>query len=82
MNMLHWMGDPEVGRVCLPCLPLRFTDASALEPSPFLNQHEEEVLGRVFGSSAEERSVLREAGAVRAFGRVRVRLRGSQKDSP
>jgi hypothetical protein len=27
--MLHWMDDPEVGRVCLPSSPLRFTDARA-----------------------------------------------------
>jgi hypothetical protein len=47
MNMLHWMEDPEVGPVCLPSSPLRFTEAPApaLMPSPFLNQHEEEVLG-------------------------------------
>jgi hypothetical protein len=27
MNMLQRMDDPEVGRVCLPSSPLRFTDA-------------------------------------------------------
>jgi hypothetical protein len=45
--MLQRMDDPEVGRVCHPSSPLRFTDAPALalKPSPFLNQHEEEVLG-------------------------------------
>jgi hypothetical protein len=37
--------------------------APALKPSPFLNQHEEEVLGGIFGFSAEERAALREAGA-------------------
>ena len=41
------MGDSEVGRVCLPFSPLRFTDAPVPAPklSPFLNQHEEDVLG-------------------------------------
>jgi hypothetical protein len=44
------MDHPEVGRVCLPASPLRFADAPApaLKPSPFLNQHEEEVLGGNF----------------------------------
>jgi hypothetical protein len=49
MNMRQRMDDPEVGRVCLPSSPLRFTDAPALKPSPFLNQHEEEVLGGCLG---------------------------------
>ncbi len=45
--MRHWMDGSEVGRVCLPFSPLRFGDALApgLKPSPFLNQHEEDVLG-------------------------------------
>ncbi|MCA3413310.1 MAG: hypothetical protein INF84_01815 [Roseomonas sp.] len=49
------MDDPEVRRVCLPSLPPRFTNvlAPALKPSPFLNQHEEEVLGGIFGFTAE-----------------------------
>jgi len=57
---------PEVGRVCLPSSPLRFADAPApaLKPSPFLNQHEEEVLGEIFGFPAEHRAALREAGAI------------------
>jgi hypothetical protein len=52
--MRQRMDDPEVGRVCLPSSPLRFTDAPALKPSPFLNQHEEELLGGfwVFGGTA------------------------------
>ena len=67
------MEDPEVGRVCLPSSPLRFTDAPApaLKPSPFLNQHEEEVLGGIFGFSAEERAALREAGAISMVGPVK-----------
>ena len=66
MNMLHWMDDPEVGRVCLSSSSLRVTDAPAptLKPSPFLNQHEEEVPGGIFGFSANERAALREAGAI------------------
>ena len=50
MNILHWMDDPEVGRVCLPFSPLRFGDAlvPGLKPTPFTNQHQEEVLGGIF----------------------------------
>ena len=72
-GMLHWMNHPEVGRVCLPSSPLRFADAPApaLKPSPFLNQHEEEVLGGIFGFSAEERTALREAGAISAAAQVK-----------
>jgi crotonobetainyl-CoA:carnitine CoA-transferase CaiB-like acyl-CoA transferase len=66
------MDDPEVGRVCLPSSPLRFADAPApapaLKPRTFLNQHEEEVLGGVFGFTAEERAALRDAGAISMAG--------------
>ena len=60
------MDDPELGRACLPSSPLRFTDAPApaLKASPSLNQHGEEVLGGIFGFSAEERAALQEAGAI------------------
>jgi CoA:oxalate CoA-transferase len=73
MNMLRWMDDPEVGRVCLPSSPLRFTDAPApaLKSSPFFNQHEEEVLGGIFGFTAEQRSALREAGAISRVAQVK-----------
>jgi formyl-CoA transferase len=56
MNMLHWMDEPKVKRVCQPSSPLRFTDAPApaLKPSLFLDQHQEEVLGGIFGFSSEE----------------------------
>jgi hypothetical protein len=43
------MDHPEVERVCLPASSLRFTDAPALKPNPFLNQHKEEVLGGFLG---------------------------------
>jgi len=68
-----WMDDPEVRRVCLPSSPLRFVDALApgLKPSPFLNQHEEEVLGGIFGFSADERAALREAGAISSAAQVK-----------
>lgn len=57
--MLHWMDDPEVGRVCRLSFPQHFTDTPALRPNPFLKQHEEEVLGGIFGFSADERAALR-----------------------
>ncbi len=71
--MRHWMDDPEIGRVCLPFPPLRFTDAlaPALKPSPFFNQHEEEVLGGIFGFSAHEWAALREVGAISAAAQVK-----------
>ncbi len=49
--MRQRIDDPKVGCVCLPSLPPRFTNAlaPALKPSPFLNQHEEEVLGGILG---------------------------------
>jgi CoA:oxalate CoA-transferase len=64
--MRQRMDGSEVGRVCLPSLPLRFADAPApaLNLSPFLNQHEEEVLGGIFGFTPEQRAALREAGAI------------------
>jgi hypothetical protein len=67
------MDDPEGGRVCLPSSPLRFTDAPApaLKPSPFFDQHKDEVLGGIFGFSAEERAALREAGAVSTVAQTR-----------
>jgi hypothetical protein len=60
----RWMNDPEVGRVCLPFSPLRLGGALALgqKPRHFHNQHEEEVLGGIFGFFAAERAALREAG--------------------
>ncbi|MCZ8278198.1 MAG: CoA transferase [Acetobacteraceae bacterium] len=72
-GMLHWVDHPEVGRVCLPSSPLRFADAPApaLKPSPVLNQHEEEVLGGIFGFSAEERAALREVGAISSAAQVK-----------
>jgi hypothetical protein len=44
-----------------PALPAR---ALALKLSPFLNQHEEEVLEGIFEFTAEQRAALREAGAI------------------
>ena len=69
----HWMDDPELGRACLPFSPLRFGGALApgLKPSPFLNQHEEDVLGGIFGFSVEERSALREAGSISSAAQVK-----------
>ena len=52
-------------------MPVDFVVASALKPSPFLNQHEEEVLGGIFGFSAEERAALREAGAISSAAQVK-----------
>jgi hypothetical protein len=34
------MDDPDIGFVCQPSSPLRFTDAPALKPRSFLDQHE------------------------------------------
>ena len=71
--MLHWMDDPEVGRVCLPSSPLRFADAPApaLKPSPFFNQHKEEVLGGIFGFFADERATLWKVGAISVAAQVK-----------
>ena len=80
--MLHWMDDPEVGRVCLPCSPLRFGDAlvPGLKPTPFTNQHQEEVLGGIFWFSADERAALREVGTAGLGGiRARIVRRGCQR---
>ncbi len=72
-GMLHWVDHPEVGRMCLPSSPLRVTDAPApaLKSSPFLNQHEEEVLVGVFGFTPEQRAALREAGTISMAARVK-----------
>ena len=69
----HWMDDPEDGRVCLPFSPLRFGDAPApaLKPTPFFDQHKEEVLGGIFGFSVDERAALREVGAISVAGLVK-----------
>ncbi|MFN9090402.1 MAG: hypothetical protein ACK5V0_02580, partial [Alphaproteobacteria bacterium] len=50
-GMLHWVEHPEVGRVCLPFSPLRFGDTltPGLKPSPFSNQHQEEVVRGILG---------------------------------
>jgi hypothetical protein len=50
---------------------LRFLGASALKLSPFLNQHEEEVLGGIFGVSAEKRAAPQEAGAISSAAQVK-----------
>jgi crotonobetainyl-CoA:carnitine CoA-transferase CaiB-like acyl-CoA transferase len=67
------MDHLEVGRVCLPASPLRFTyaPAPALKPSSFLNKHEEEVPGGILGFAAEERAALREAGAISMAAQVK-----------
>ncbi len=72
-GMLHWVEHPEMGRVCLPCSPLRFADAPApaLKPSQFLSQHEEDVLGGILGFTAEQRAALREAGAISTAAQVK-----------
>ncbi len=83
--MRQQMDDPEAGRVCLPSSPLRFTDAPALKPSPFLNQHEEELLGGIFGFSAEQRAALREAGAISTKAQVKgqaLDINAPQKINP
>jgi crotonobetainyl-CoA:carnitine CoA-transferase CaiB-like acyl-CoA transferase len=65
-GMLRWVDHPEVGRVVLPSTPLRIADAPPPDfaPSPFLNQHEGEVLGGMLGLAEAEREALREAGAL------------------
>ena len=67
----HWMDDPDVRCVCQPSSPLRFAYAPALKPSPFLNQHEEEVLWGIFGFTPERRAALREAGAISMAAQVK-----------
>lgn len=58
------MDDPKVGRVCLPSSPLRFADAPApaLKASPFLNQHEEELLGKFWVFDGTARGVAGSGG--------------------
>ncbi|HWT10214.1 MAG TPA: CoA transferase, partial [Roseomonas sp.] len=65
-GMLRWVDHPEVGRVVLPATPLRIEGAPPPDfaPSPFLNQHEGEVLGGMLGLADDERETLREAGAL------------------
>jgi hypothetical protein len=52
-------------------LSVGFVVAAALQPSPFLNQHEAEMLEAIFGFSPEERAALREAGAVSMVAQVK-----------
>ena len=54
-----------------PAAPPLPAPAPALKPSPFLNQHEEEVLGGVFGFTPEQRAALREAGAISTAAQVK-----------
>jgi crotonobetainyl-CoA:carnitine CoA-transferase CaiB-like acyl-CoA transferase len=65
-GMLRWVDHPEVGRVVLPATPLRIEDAPPppFEPSPFLNQHEAEVLGGLLGMDEAEREAARAAGGL------------------
>lgn len=65
-GMLRWVDHPEVGRVVLPATPLRIEGAPPpdFEPSPFLNQHEGEVLGGLLGITEMQREALRAAGAL------------------
>jgi crotonobetainyl-CoA:carnitine CoA-transferase CaiB-like acyl-CoA transferase len=65
-GMLRWVDHPEVGRVVLPSTPLRIAGAAPPDfaPSPFLNQHEGEVLGGLLGMEEAEREALRDAGAL------------------
>lgn len=65
-GMLRWVDHPEVGRVVLPSTPLRIAEAPPpdFRPSPFLNQHEAEILGDMLGIGEAERENLRAAGAL------------------
>lgn len=65
-GMLRWVDHPEVGRVVLPSTPLRIDGAPPPDfaPSPFLNQHEAEVLGGVLGMDEAEREAVRAAGGL------------------
>jgi crotonobetainyl-CoA:carnitine CoA-transferase CaiB-like acyl-CoA transferase len=65
-GMLRWVDHPEVGRVVLPATPLRIEGAPPpdFEPSPFLNQHEAEVLGDLLGMEEAEREAVRAAGGL------------------
>jgi crotonobetainyl-CoA:carnitine CoA-transferase CaiB-like acyl-CoA transferase len=65
-GMLRWVDHPEVGRVVLPSTPLRIADAPPPDfaPSPFLNQHEAEILGGMLGLDEAEREAIRAAGGL------------------
>jgi crotonobetainyl-CoA:carnitine CoA-transferase CaiB-like acyl-CoA transferase len=65
-GMLRWVDHPEVGRVVLPSTPLRIEGAPPPDfaASPFLNQHEAEVLGDMLGLDEAQREALRAAGAL------------------
>lgn len=65
-GMLRWVDHPEVGRVVLPSTPLRIEGAPPpdFSPSPFLNQHEGDVLGGMLGLAEADREALRKAGAL------------------
>lgn len=65
-GMLRWVDHPEVGRVVLPSTPLRIEGAPPPDfaPSPFLNQHEAEVLGGLLGLDEAERDAIRAAGGL------------------
>jgi crotonobetainyl-CoA:carnitine CoA-transferase CaiB-like acyl-CoA transferase len=65
-GMLRWVDHPEVGRVVLPSTPLRLEGAPPPDfaPSPFLNQHEADILGGMLGLAETEREALRDAGAL------------------
>jgi crotonobetainyl-CoA:carnitine CoA-transferase CaiB-like acyl-CoA transferase len=65
-GMLRWVDHPEVGRVVLPATPLRIEGAPPPDfaPSPFLNQHEAEVLGDLLGMDEAQREAARAAGGL------------------
>lgn len=65
-GMLRWVDHPEVGRVVLPSTPLRIegTPPPDFAPSPFLNQHEADILGGMLGIGEAEREALRASGAL------------------
>lgn len=65
-GMLRWVDHPEVGRVVLPSTPLRIADAPPPDfaPSPFLNQHEAEILGGMLDLDEAEREAIRAAGGL------------------
>jgi crotonobetainyl-CoA:carnitine CoA-transferase CaiB-like acyl-CoA transferase len=52
--------------VVLPSTPLRIAGAPPPEfaPSPFLNEHEAQVLGGMLGLAEADREALRQAGAL------------------
>ena len=55
-----------VGRVVLPSTPLRVTGAPppTFAPSPFLNEHEGDVLGGLLGMTEADRDAVRDAGGL------------------